>query len=172
MVGRPATGKLKQLAVSIGEEQRAELEAAAAKAGHSVAEEVRRRLLRASYENTFDAQVRELADDVRQLAQEVVAQAEGPLDHSMVHKALAEAINEWLRLTPPLAVFDEEHKKFYPAVMKNKDPVTLGRTIALTLWRTRQQRADERMRKTMSSLYRPEKSGKDRKSDKPRGDKS
>jgi hypothetical protein len=60
MIGRPATGKQKQLGVSVNETQRVALEAAAANAGHSVAEEIRRRIERTFAEDERDAQTQEL----------------------------------------------------------------------------------------------------------------
>jgi ParG len=133
MVGRPATGKQKQLGVSVNEEQRVALEAAAAEAGHSVAEEIRQRLDRTLYEDAaFDEPTRALAEDVRRLAHEVAAQA-GALTLPRVHDALAEAIKTWLQLTKPQpanigAVSD---------MLASSDPPTLGRTIAHTLHRAR-----------------------------------
>jgi hypothetical protein len=151
MAGRPATGRQKQIAVSLGEEQRAELEAAAAQAGRGVAEEVRARLNRTFDEDRLDEGVREFADEIRKLAQNVVAQR-GPLTSHKVYKALAAGIELWLELIqPPQPILPE------PDLMGSDDPATVGRTIALTLYRTpgskRQRQADERVRAIMFGLY-------------------
>jgi hypothetical protein len=143
--GRPATGRQKQLAVSVSDHQRAALEAASAKAGVSVAEEIRQRLNRTLYEDeTFDEPTRELAEDIRRLAHEITAQA-GSITLPRVLEALAEAIKTWMELTQTEK--KDEHGLYGVAswdVLGPNDPPTLGRTIAHTLFRAKPAKEKKR----------------------------
>jgi hypothetical protein len=76
--GRPPTGKQRQLPVSLSESQRTALEAASKKAGHSLAEEVRRRLDRTLYEDQFDAPTREFIEAVTDWSYSVARETGAP----------------------------------------------------------------------------------------------
>jgi hypothetical protein len=141
--GRPATGKQKQLTVSVNEEQRAALEAASAKAGHSVAEEIRRRLDRTLYEeDTFDPQTRKLAEDIRDFAHEIerITQLKWHA-YPKAHEALAEAIKTWLAgMKPPFAPSEAASDLLWG----QDDPQTVGRMLARTHRRTKEMRVRAR----------------------------
>lgn len=125
-MGRPPLEKKqRQLAVALPDDVRQRLEAAAARSGGSLAEEIRRRLVASFDAEAHDADVRDLAEGVMWMAEELKRQA-GVSWHSTrkAREALSSAIQTWLEISaPPQSPAAED--LFGP-----DDPPTLGRSIA------------------------------------------
>jgi hypothetical protein len=144
-MGRPPVEKKqRQFAVALPPDIRDQLQAAADTAGHSLAEEIRRRINRTLYEDSFDEPTRKLATAVKWLAEEVSRQSEVPWhSNPRAQKALAAAIQDRLEITAPPwqgAASD----LFGPG-----DPATLGRAISRSY-----QRVDAEMEKTHQEILR------------------
>ena len=125
-MGRPPLeSKQRQLAVALPPEVRAQLEAAATASGHSVAEEIRRRINLTLWLDTYDKPTRDLADAVMWIAREIELQTRSPWQRNRKsNEALSAALQEWLEhLRPQLSGGASD--LFGP-----DDPATLGRSIA------------------------------------------
>jgi hypothetical protein len=125
-MGRPPLeSKQRQLAVALRPEVRAQLEAAATASGHSVAEEIRRRINFTLWLDSYDKPTRDLADAVMEIAREIERQTRSPWQSNRKsNEALAAAVQEWLEgLRPRLSGGASD--LFGP-----DDPATLGRSIA------------------------------------------
>jgi hypothetical protein len=93
----------KQLNVALSDSARAQLEAASKEAGHSVAEEVRRRLERSFFGDApMDGKTRDLATAVGRFAR-LLEHDRGAAWHAdrITHAALGELIVMWLQDHPP-----------------------------------------------------------------------
>jgi hypothetical protein len=119
---------MKQLKVSLPDDLRAQLDAAAAGSGQSLAQEIRRRLERTLAEDAakhaIDPKTQRLADAVIGLAADVQEHA-GVSWHgnSRANEALAEAVLTYLSaLKQPPSAADDLFGPF--------DPKTLGQTLA------------------------------------------
>src|SRR5258707_11264059 len=95
---------MKQLKVGLTDAQRAHLETVASISGHSVSEEIRRRLDRSIDEDQFDFKSREIGNDVMWIAsmvlQKIWVRPVSSNDPRM-HEALSIAITAWLELNKP-----------------------------------------------------------------------
>jgi len=135
-MGRPPKGenKQRQVAVALPPETRSRLEAAAAAAGRSVAEEIRRRINLTILAEEHDPETRELAADIQQLA-EWVNREKGFNWHShdKARETFIAIVKLWLDgLKPPasLKTHREKPRVGVSALMwGDDDPATLARSI-------------------------------------------
>jgi plasmid stability protein len=155
-MGRPPMEKKqRQLAVALPADVRSDLEKAAAAAGHSIAEEIRKRINITLENEKIDPATQELATDIMQLAEWISREKRFSWhSHPKAHEAFVEAIKEWLAELKP--------KRNDPVALPsdlmwgNDDPSTLGRSIArhYRRFKTEMEKSDLEIRK----LYRGEKS--------------
>ncbi len=128
-MGRPPLEKKqRQLPVALPEDVRAELEAAALKSGHSVAEEIRRRITLTLEADAHDTQTRALAADVAQLAEQINREKGFAWhSHEKAFETLVSAINAWLAGIKPKR---RDGVGASDLMWGDDDPATLGRSIA------------------------------------------
>ena len=126
-MGRPPLEKKqRQLAVALPPNLRNWLEAAANVAGHSIAEEIRRRLALTVERDGMDAETRALLEAVGWMADEIRRQSGADWhDFPKATEALAAAIHTWLEIIKPKESSTAASDLFSP-----DDPPTLGRSIA------------------------------------------
>ncbi|HEY2531126.1 MAG TPA: hypothetical protein VGJ20_24870 [Xanthobacteraceae bacterium] len=129
---RVASGKIKfqPFAVAMPVEMRTYLEAAAKRAGHTLAEEPRIRLQRSIDADQHGELSQELADAVADLADHIEEQI-GPswVNSNQMSDALEVAIATWLELTMPTNVRTSESVDLTKERPKPPDdPATLGRS--------------------------------------------
>jgi hypothetical protein len=99
----PVKGPKKQFNIALSDDMRAQLDAASREAGHSIAEEVRRRLERSFFgDASMDQRTRDLAIAIGRFAR-LLEHDRGSAWHadSTAHAALGELIAMWLRDHPP-----------------------------------------------------------------------
>jgi hypothetical protein len=144
-MGRPPLEKKqRQLAVALPPNLRSRLEAASAAADHSLAEEIRIRLVRSFDQEVEDKPTRDLAAAVTWLADEVSRQSDLPwYSNPNAQKALAAAIQEQLEITAP------PYQGAASDLFGPGDPPTLGRSIARSY-----QRLKTEMEKTYQEILR------------------
>jgi hypothetical protein len=118
--------KQRQLAIALPPDIRDRLQAAADTAGHSLAEEIRRRLALTFAADAIDPVTRELAADIMHIADDVTRLSEVPWhSNPKAQQALAVAIQTWLEDHPP-----PDHGPAAASLFGPDDPPTLGRSIA------------------------------------------
>jgi plasmid stability protein len=119
---------MKQLKVSLPDDLRARLDAASAKSGRSVGEEIRGRIEATFTQEAVDKSTRELAENVARLAAEIERERGAAWHkHAGAHEVLALAIQLWLEpLKPkgPTAFGDRPH-----ATTSEDDPHKLAALI-------------------------------------------
>jgi hypothetical protein len=116
---------MKQLKISIPDDLRSQLDAASESSGQSLAEEIRLRLERTFYQDTFDQRTRDLSYDVMRLADQVRDHIGQPWHSSrQAHEALEIALQTFLATIKPPS------SKAAPPANAPFDPPTLGRAIA------------------------------------------
>jgi len=126
----------RQLNVGLTDEEREQLEKAAARMGRTLANEIRHRLQQTFQdEREFDAVTRMLGRDIMRLASEVDLTSGGTsggrwYDHAEAHAAVAAAIAQWLELIKPLYSRGEPMFDEISPGHGLGDPETLGRTVA------------------------------------------
>lgn len=147
-MGRPPLEKKQQqLPVALPTETRSQLEASAAAAGHSLAEEIRRRIGLTLEADDFDAPTRELAGEIMRLAAEVEMETGATWhNHAGTHAAFRQAILSRLaRLKPsgPTAFGTRPHQ-----TQPDDDPQKIGIWAEHSVWETREwsPAARERLR--------------------------
>jgi hypothetical protein len=145
-MGRPPLEKKqRQLPVALPADLRDQLEAAAGVAGHSVAEEIRRRIARTIGADAYDEPTRELADDIMRMAAEVELETGAAWhSHAGSHAAFRQAILSRLsRLKPEgFTAFGERPHQSDPG----DDPQEIGIWAEHAVWQTRDWSAEERER--------------------------
>jgi hypothetical protein len=141
---------MKQLKISLPDDLRSQLDAAIESTGQSLAEEIRLRLERTFYQDTFDQRTRDLAHHVMHLA-DLVRENTGQPWHSSreAHEALENALQRYLAIIKPPA------GEAAPPASVPFDPPTLGRAIA-----TSYVGVSDAARKALSGLWRPHEKGK------------
>jgi hypothetical protein len=131
-MGRPPLKKKqRQLAVALPPDLRSQLEAAALAADHSLAEEIRARLVSSFDREAVDKPTQELAADVVALAEQISRQKGfGWHWNENAHETLVAAVNALLAdlkpkrsAGPPVALPSD-------LMWGDDDPATLGRSIA------------------------------------------
>jgi hypothetical protein len=131
VMGRPPLEKKqRQLAVALPAEIRDRLQMAADTAGHSLAEEIRRRIERTLREDALGPDLRELLADVAWLAYEIDRQVGISSSWCALPKAndaLAEALRARLQMLKPKRIGTVPGAS---DLMGPDDPPTLGRSIA------------------------------------------
>jgi hypothetical protein len=129
-MGRPPLEKKqRQLAVALPPELRTQLETAARAADHSLAEEIRARLVSSFDQEVVDRPTRELAADVVGLAEQISSQKGFAWhSHEKAHETLVAAIVALLADRKP----KRTAKIALPSDLMwgDDDPATLGRSIA------------------------------------------
>jgi plasmid stability protein len=129
-MGRPPVEKKqRQFAVALPPDIRDRLQIEAAAAGHSLAEEIRRRLNRTFYEDSFDARTRELAADLVQIAEAIAREKTFSwYSHEKANDTLAAAFTTWLDGLKPKR--EGTTPGASDLLWGDDDPATLGRSIA------------------------------------------
>ena len=132
-MGRPPKeNKQQRFTVALPPEVRSQLEEAAATIGHSIGEEIRRRIGLSLDVEAYDKPTRDLAATVMWIAEDVARQSgENWHANRKANEALAAALQEYLELLkPPFSGGVSD--LFGP-----DDPATLGRVIARNYFRGR-----------------------------------
>lgn len=162
-MGRPPLeNKQRQLAVALPPDIRSELEKAAAAAGHSIAEEIRKRIALTFENERVDAATRELAADIIRLADDVRHQkGVGWHENDKARDTLIEAIKEWItglgtRKPRPLRPTKSRVPGVSDLFWGDDDPATLGRSLARQ-WR-HVKAAMEKSTEEMQNLHTEKKS--------------
>jgi hypothetical protein len=122
----------KQLGVSLNEETRAALEAAAGAAGHSIAEEIRERVERTFLQDALDPALRTLVEDVIALAQMVNTDTGSAWDRDPgSHAAFKSAISALLAERQPSGAptFGAVRDGLGARLFDTDDPETVGRSL-------------------------------------------
>ncbi len=132
----------KQMGVTIPESARTQLEASSAAAGHSIAEEIRRRLERTFEEDARDPVLRDFVSDLVELAQLVkldtgMAWHKDAASHAAFHSALLALLAQHKPEGPP--VFTIARDLFGSG--RSDDPETVGRALFRHLQRIKQVQA-------------------------------
>jgi hypothetical protein len=162
MAGRKTRApKQKQLPVALTPHIRRELEAAAARSGNSLGEEVRRRLLRSFSDDTIDPITRDLARAVIGFTNDVQLETGRSWhEHPASNWALRNAITARLaRLKPEgEAVFMPNELPANRLLTSSDDPDTIGLTIEAFDFRTQRdtKKADaahEKVREELLEKY-------------------
>jgi plasmid stability protein len=122
----------RQMGVGLPEDLRARLEVASAAAGHSVAEEIRRRVERTFIEDALDPPLRALIDDIVELAELVRLDVAGawhtdPGAHAAFRSAVLALIGE--RSPDGVPTFGAVRDLFGAGISKSDDPDTIGRAL-------------------------------------------
>jgi hypothetical protein len=133
----------RQMGVGLPADLRAQLEAASTAAGHSVAEEIRRRVERTFKEDGIDPVTRELRDDIVQLAELVRFDVAGdwhsdPVAHAAFRSAVLALIGE--RKPKGVQIFGAARELFGAGISQSDDPDTIGRALVRHHRRTRAER--------------------------------
>jgi hypothetical protein len=144
--GRQSMGRgpsKRQIPVALSAELRARLEAAAGAAGHSVAEEVRRRVDRTFIEDALDPPLRALVDDIVELAEWVRVDVAGnwhsdPGAHAVFRSGVLMLIDERKPKGPP--IFGAARGLLGAGISKSDDPDTIGRALVRHLHRIKAER--------------------------------
>ncbi|SRR6266446_7529267 len=133
----PRGSRQKQMGVALPDDVRAQVEVAANKAGHSIAEEIRRRLERTFLDDTIDPETRKLTDTIALLAHLVKLQTRHSwFEHPAAASIMKHAIDERLARTKGgdgKAVFNPDElpptEKRYAALLSD-DPQIIGSVLA------------------------------------------
>lgn len=129
---KPPETKQKQLPVSLTPHLRRELEAAAAKSGVSLGEEVRQRLFKSFADETVDARTRELADAVIGFAIGVKLETGREWHaHPAANRALRFAVTARLARLKPEGddMFKAGEMPNNRIITSSEDPQVIGQTI-------------------------------------------
>lgn len=146
---------MKQLKVSLPDDLRARLEAAAAKSGNSLGEEIRHRIEQTLEKDVRGAVIGVLLDDIEQLA-ELVKFDVGQDWHATAgaHAVFRSAVLALIEQHRPKGapVFGAVRDLLGAGISKSDDPDTIGRALVRHLDRLKQVR-----RETMQELIRRQK---------------
>jgi len=121
---------MQQLKISLPDATRAALDAASARSGKSLADEIRTRLAWSFEQDAVDAPTRELLVDIAGLAEQLARDKRCSwYSHDKARQTFTEAVKDWL--TPPHRWRLEPETPGASDVMwGSDDPATLGRAIA------------------------------------------
>jgi hypothetical protein len=155
---------MKQLKVSLPDALRDALDAAAAKSGLSLGEQIRLRLERTFAEDAIEPHARELAEDVLWLADKMSSIGIPWYRNDRFRAALAAAISAWLETQPkPVRLYPEPRTG--PGLLvgwsdmfaAELDPPTVGTMLARDLYNFKRAIAESNreLRERHSNLQKP-----------------